>query len=32
MEHDGDGHANCNWCARYCHQKIGRESEGLRNK
>ena len=22
MEHESDGDTNCNWCTRYCHQRI----------
>ena len=32
MEYKSDGDTNCNWCARYCHQMIGKETGGLGNK
>ena len=32
MEHESDGNTNCNWCARYSHQKIGTGTGGLGNK
>ena len=31
MEHEGDGDTNCNWPARYSHQRVGAETEGLGN-
>ena len=32
MEHEDDGDTNCNWSARYSHQKIGTGTGGLGNK
>ena len=32
MEHESDGNTNCNWCTRYSHQRIGKETGGLGNK
>ena len=32
MEHESDGDTNCNWCARYSHQKIDKETGELGNK
>ena len=29
MEHESDGVTNCNWCARYSHQRIGIGTGGL---
>ena len=26
MEHEGDGDINCNWCTRYSHQSISKET------
>ena len=31
MEHESDGDTSCNRCARYSHQKIDKETEGLGN-
>ena len=31
MEREVDGDTNCNWSARYSHQKIGTETGGLGN-
>ena len=32
MEHESDGDTNCNWRARYSHQKIGTGIGRFRNK
>ena len=32
IEHKSDSDANNNWCTRYSHQRIGRETERLGNK
>ena len=32
MAHENDSDANCNWCARYSHQRIGKGSGRLRKK
>ena len=32
MEHESDGDTNCNWCARYSHQRFATRTTGLRNK
>ena len=32
MEHEGDNNTNCNWRARYGHQRIVTGTEALRNK
>ena len=32
MGHESDGDTNCNWHARYSHQRIGTETGGLGNK
>ena len=32
MEYEGDDDANCNWRARYSHQKFGTGTRGLGNK
>ena len=32
MEHESDGDFNSNWCARYCHQRIGTGTGGIENK
>ena len=32
MEYEGDDNTNCNWRARYSHQKIGTDTGGLENK
>ena len=32
MEHEGDGDTNCNWRARYSHQRTGTGTEGFGNK
>ena len=32
MEHKSDGDTNCNWCARYIHQRIDEGTGGLGNK
>ena len=32
MEHESDGHANCNWRARYSQQRIVAGTGGLGNK
>ena len=32
MEHESDGDTNCNWRARYCHQRFGTRTGGLGNK
>ena len=32
VDHESDDHANCNWCARYSHQRIGKKTEVLGNK
>ena len=29
---ESDGDASCNWCAWYCHQKIGTKTGGLEYK
>ena len=31
-EHESDGDTNCNWCARYSHQRIGVGTGGLGNE
>ena len=32
MEHECDCDTNCNWCARYSHQRIDKETGELGNK
>ena len=32
IEHEGNSDTNCNRCARYSHQMIGKETGGLGNK
>ena len=32
MELESDGYTNCNWNARYSHQRIDKETGGLGNK
>ena len=32
MEHESDGDTNCNWQARYSHEKIGIGTGGFGNK
>ena len=32
MDHEGDGNTNCNWPARYSHQRIDIGTRGLENK
>ena len=32
VEHEGWSDINCNWCARCCHQRIDKETGGVRNK
>ena len=32
MSYKRDGNSNCNWCARYSHQRIGTGTGGLGNK
>ena len=32
MEHESDGDTNCNWCARYSHQRISTGNGGLGNE
>ena len=32
MEHENDGDTNCNWCAQYSHQRIGKGSGRVGNK
>ena len=32
MELESDGDTNCNWCARYSHQRFGTKKRGLGNK
>ena len=32
MQHESDGDTNCNWYARYSHQRIDKETGGTGNK
>ena len=32
MERESDGNTNCNWCARYSHQRIGTGTGRLGDK
>ena len=32
MEHESDADTNFNWCVWYSHQRIDKETGGLRNK
>ena len=32
MEHESDGETHCNWCARYNHPRIVKETGGTGNK